>query len=127
MGASVLIKQVLEYLSVLMCYIQDNRLGPQIVLLSMGSRQGRKHWGAQEAGRGWIKKSMTGNLSVQPAQSHHKTAPSGEVGGNHDINGSMDKQTVVHPHNKILFSDKRNELPKAIKRYGRNLTCILLK
>lgn len=43
MGASVLIKQVLEYLSVLMCYIQDNRLGPQIVLLSMGSRQVNKY------------------------------------------------------------------------------------
>lgn len=36
-----------------------------------GARQGRKHWGSQEAGWGWIKKSLTGNLSMQPEQSHY--------------------------------------------------------
>lgn len=36
-----------------------------------GARQGRKHWGSQEAGRGWIKKSLTGNLSMQPEQSRY--------------------------------------------------------
>lgn len=37
------------------------------------------------------------------------------------FNGWMDKQTVVQPHNEILFSDKKKKQLLAMKRYGGTL------